>query len=378
MPTPERMAPRSSGGYIYGIDVVRFFCAVSVAAFHLTWLTPEIAWSMPFGWVGVEAFFVISGLVIANSAHGSSARQFLTSRFLRIYPALWCAAVINYPLYLWTGYAKPGHALQKLFHSVVLLPGACLATAYWTLPIELSFYLLVCFMIVIHVLKHTQWIAIILILWGAPYLIALALNASGVVHWPWIDFRYGWGNLFLFRHGPYFGLGILVWLFKEKRLTKIGIVAAGLALALAWMEIYARAVELLPDFPRAPHVPQTPLIHFANPTFVAFCLAFVAIVLSVQWNHRFPANNALRRVVRILGLTSYPLYLLHERVGVYVIFQMRKVGLSELACALVALFFTGVVSVLIAAYCEPGLRRFLLRIIPALNSATTKQVAESS
>ena len=84
--------------YIYGVDLVRFVSAAGVAAYHLNESKYTRPWSVPFGWVGVQIFFVISGLVIANSARGASLQQFVVHRFLRLYPAAWCAAIVNLPL----------------------------------------------------------------------------------------------------------------------------------------------------------------------------------------------------------------------------------------------------------------------------------------
>ncbi len=378
MPEPEQAALKAKSGYIYGIDLVRFTCAVSVAAFHLTWMTPGIAWLLPFGWVGVQVFFVISGLVIANSAHGATPKQFMTGRFLRIYPAAWCAAAVSYPLFLWGGYARHTTGLIQLYYSMILLPGPFLATAYWTLPIELAFYFLVYTVITFNGFKHIQTIAILLVLWGAPYLVALALNAHGVVHWAWVDFDYGWKNMSLLRHGPYFGLGILVWLYKEKRLSRVGAWAAGLALMLACLEIYARAVEVLPKFAHSALVRETPWTHLAIPSCMAFGLAFAGILLSVRFNPLFPANAALRRVVRLLGLTTYPFYLLHERVGEFAIYLMKRIGLADLPSALLALVGIGAVSLSIAWYCEPALRSLLKKVGRANRLAAKEPVLETS
>ena len=377
MAEPEQITQKAKGDYIYGIDLVRFACAVSVAAFHLTWMTAGIAWTLPFGWVGVEVFFVISGLVIANSAHGATARQFMVGRFLRIYPAAWCAAAVSYPLFLWEGYARHTNGLIQLYYSMILLPGPFLATAYWTLPIELAFYFLIYTAITFHGFKHIQAIAMLLILWGAPYLVALTLTSRGVVHWAWVDFDYGWKNMSLLRHGPYFGLGILVWLYKEKRLSKLGAAAAALALALGCMEIYARAVELLPKFAPSSLVRETPWTHLAAPSAIAFLLAFAAILLSVRFNRLFPANLALRKVVRLLGLTTYPFYLLHERVGEYAIYWANKLGLAPLACALVALLCVGGVALAVAWYFEPALRGLLKKIGGMRSLELTKAATET-
>jgi peptidoglycan/LPS O-acetylase OafA/YrhL len=366
---------QSNSDYIYGIDIVRFACALSVAAFHLTWHNRDAASFMPFGWVGVQVFFVISGLVIANSADGASARQFLVSRFLRIYPAAWCAILVNFPLVLW-GCAIDGTLPRTaqwhgfwfgpLFYSTVLLRGPFLATAYWTLPIEISFYILVFLLIKAHSFKRVQWLATALILWGGPYLIALALNSCGLVHWAWVDIGYGWKNMSLMRHGPYFGLGILIWLFKEKRISKTGAAAAGLALFLGFIEIYSRAVELVTGFARAAGTAQMPTLRLVISSNIAFCVAFALVFLSVRLNHLFPANVAARNIVRFLGLTTYPFYLLHETLGRFAIYQASRIGLAYLPSTFVALGCIGAVSLLIAMYCEPALRSFLKQKIALL------------
>ena len=49
-----------------------------------------------FGWVGVEVFFVISGFVIANSASKTSPIEFLISRALRLYPAVWVCSTATF------------------------------------------------------------------------------------------------------------------------------------------------------------------------------------------------------------------------------------------------------------------------------------------
>lgn len=373
---PDNRTPRSDKEYIYGLDLVRFSSALAVAAYHLTLLTPGVAIAMPFGWIGVQIFFVISGLVIANSAQGVSVRQFAVSRFLRLYPAAWCAAAVSFPLFLWSA-ENNGRWFLPLFQSVILLHVfhvGFLASAYWTLPIELAFYFLVFLAILSNCFKHIQWLAIALVLWGAPFLLALGLNSSGLVHWSWVDIGYGPTNMMLFRHGPYFGLGILLWLLKENRISKVGIFAACLALLLGAVEIYGRAVELLAQPVSSSDVFRTSWVKVALTPEIAFCAGFVAIVLSIKFNQLFPKNQILRAAVRLLGLVTYPFYLLHQRVDTYVISQAKRAGLAPILSALIALICSGAIAMLIARYGEPALRRLLkdnLRALRLVRKAPT-------
>jgi peptidoglycan/LPS O-acetylase OafA/YrhL len=272
-------------------------------------------------------------------------------------------------LFLWH-FGRHSHWFLPLLQSLLLLHfprGNFLAGAYWTLPVELSFYFLVFVMIRFGAMERIQWLAVILILWSAPYSLALLLNSCGLVHWPWVDFGFGLSNMLLLRHGLYFGLGILVWLFKERQIGRIGVVAGGLALILGAMEVYGRTVEYLAGFARAEWVPPAIWHHLVLWAEVGFYSGFIAIVCSVRFNHLFPADTALKRIVRSLGLMTYPLYLLHERVEDYAIYELNRVGLNPLPCVLASLVCLGAISLFIASYCEPAMRRLLRKSVRVQN-----------
>lgn len=182
-----RHAVKPKKEHLAGIDLVRFLAAVSVAAFHLTWRNRGAPWIMPFGWVGVEVFFVISGLVIAGSACNATTRSFAVNRFLRLYPGAWCAVAISTAVLIFLpakSYALLGidahftwHALGDSFLlcSVPFLSNPYLSSAYWTLPIELAFYLIVLLMIDDGRIGQIQKLAFALILWSSIYLVPTAL-----------------------------------------------------------------------------------------------------------------------------------------------------------------------------------------------------------
>jgi peptidoglycan/LPS O-acetylase OafA/YrhL len=327
--------------------------------------------------VGVQVFFVISGLVIANSAHGATPRQFLTSRFLRLYPAAWCAAAISFPLLVWQ-FPKMGDRLERLYFSLILFPGPFLATPYWTLPIELAFYFVVYTVVTFRGFRHAQWLAALLILWGVPWGFCSGMNAFGHTHWAWVDFEYLWGNMSLLRYGPYFGLGILIWLFKERRIRKLGLFLAGVAVCLAFIEIYTKTISVLPGFAVAPEANETPWKHLAATCSLVFVVAVVAILLAVKLNARFPRNAVLRRITRLLGLATYPFYLLHERVGDFAIYQANWAGLGHLASVIAALVSVGAIALLIARFCEPALRRLLQHIGHTLDPTPKEPALEAS
>lgn len=365
-------ARTSASGYIYGIDLIRFLAALSVAIFHLSWLIQSINWLMPFGWVGVEVFFVISGLVIANSADGATPKSFAIGRFLRLYPAAWCAALLNGTIiFLLTAasFQQLGiHVWQTpwaFLRSLVLLGNNnFLASAYWTLPIELTFYSLIWLMIYFRQFAKIQILAMGLIAWSSTYIGLIALHMIGLIHYQVFELGYGWKTCSLLRHGVFFGLGILVWLFKEKRLRKLGWLVLFGGLVMAVVEICYRAAEITLVMERNSAYRHTGVMMIE--CCVAFLIAFCAIILSVRFNESFPANARFRRVVRMSGLTTYPFYLLHEALGGLVLFEMHRMGFSYLSGIPIALICIAVASICVADYGEPSIRRLLKQRITLL------------
>lgn len=139
--------------YYYGLDLIRFLCALAVVLFHLGYSAFDktsrgvglvvgiapVSFGGAFrdGFVGVEIFFVISGLVIANSAYGSTAFRFIRSRCERLYPTVWLCAPIGLAVWLIVGDAKRGAGVLTFLKTIVLFPfGQWIDAPYWTLDVR--------------------------------------------------------------------------------------------------------------------------------------------------------------------------------------------------------------------------------------------------
>ena len=146
----------------FNIDLLRAIAALLVVWMHTTeefvplihagqvnglWLY-TLARSMEFGSMGVVAFFAISGFVIPASLRGTpkqtAIHNFGISRIFRLYPAFWVSvlpgAFAHY--WLWGRAFSPLDVFLNLSMVPQLLGAQPAQGLYWTLAIELVFYLL--------------------------------------------------------------------------------------------------------------------------------------------------------------------------------------------------------------------------------------------
>jgi peptidoglycan/LPS O-acetylase OafA/YrhL len=370
---PDGGASRPGPGvdrHIYGLDIVRFFAAVSVAAFHFTWHNPRSIHVAPWGWVGVEIFFVISGLVIARSARASSPARFAVGRFLRLYPAAWICAPLSAVVLL----AMPADAYVSLGIAVVPTFGAFLsslalfspghpfmASAYWTLPIELAFYALVGCVLFAGGRHRLNAVAGFLVLISAPYFVALIADALHLADLPWTNLGFGVKNLLLVRHGPYFALGMYLSLFSgpsTKALTPGQWLLASLAMLMAVAGVAVRAGTLVPGFAAPAAGAAVTALEVAGLAEAVFLAGFTALSLSVVFNDRLSPSPFARTCLRNMGLMTYPYYLLHETMGGVLLYGLRAADVPLALRVIVALVGVGVLA-LLATRWEDALRRRL-------------------
>lgn len=372
MHTAAAPVPPPKGEYMFGLDAVRFFAALVVCVFHLTWHDPRVAETAWYGWVGVQIFFVISGLVIANSAQGRASGAFLRARVLRLYPAAWVCAFISLAPLVIAGVLQTSqrgfYGLEALatmlLSSLTLVPfgsslvTAYLTTAYWTLPIELVFYGLIFLLLATGSFDKVGRLAIGLCVASSAYLSAYGLHVIGVIQAPWLEFGYGLANLTLLRHGVYFGLGILIWMWSQKRLTRLGGFIIALSVVSAVIEIGCRSVEIAAKSPANPTVMEV----WGAAAMVWFVAGGV-ILASIKWAGpiaKIPPR--LQGILRVAGLSSYPLYLIHENVGRAPKFILTKMGVDPLVAVAAGSLVAVVISIVVARYLEPAVRDWLDRV----------------
>lgn len=133
--------------------------ARAVEKFEVFGIPIDLGILIRMGWIGVDWFFVLSGYVLASTLWERrltilEIMQFWKRRVLRIFPALWLQLVVLVPILYAVGVFS-GFNWEQFFKSAVLwlrpLPQGVRGYngVYWTLVVELSFYLFLPFLLLL-------------------------------------------------------------------------------------------------------------------------------------------------------------------------------------------------------------------------------------
>lgn len=278
-----RGQPGAGSPRLTGLDALRGLASLAVCWLHLTNTYGADSFaraSGSYGWLGVEAFFVISGFVIPYSMYrgGYVLRDnwaaFIGKRILRIDPPYLVAALLAL-LLSYASAATPGFrgqvpsvsAPQLLFH-LGYLNGIAgypwLIDVFWTLAIEFQYYLLIS--LAFGMIRSSAWQR----RW--PFA-ALCILSPFLSH----------ANIYVFQFLGLFMLGITMFQYR------VGVIGRGEAAALLGLASASVAFSM-------------------GSAELAVGLVSAIVILS-GWD--FGRTRALA----FLGSISYSLYLIHVPVG---------------------------------------------------------------
>ncbi|WP_316813383.1 acyltransferase [Pedobacter heparinus] len=178
----------------YELDLLRFLAALSVLLYHYTFgatrifATPEFSLDklLRYGYLGVDAFFMISGYVVLLSAMHKSPKYFFISRVVRLYPAFWISCLLTFVILYFGKITPPGIPVvnfKLLAYNLTMLQGFFgkpdLNGVFWTLTYEIGFYFII---LLIAALKLWKNLLLLLFLWLCYTFIAGPNTASNALY----------------------------------------------------------------------------------------------------------------------------------------------------------------------------------------------------
>lgn len=149
------------------LDALRGIAALAVVFFHFTLGRPDKDFIFNFGSTGVDLFFIISGFVIFLSIQKvNSGKEFVINRISRLYPTYWACVIFSFlinVIYALVYHKKIG-IIQFLgnltmFQYYMGIPN--LDGPYWTMIIEMIFYIAMLLLFLFHLLKYINTIGVV-------------------------------------------------------------------------------------------------------------------------------------------------------------------------------------------------------------------------
>jgi len=243
--------------------------------------------------------------------------QFWAARVLRLYPAVWVCATLSLVAQYFIGGISLPDLLGRYVKSMLLVPRPTLYWldgAYWSLAVEITFYALIFLVLALKRASKIHGLAWLLTISSAVfYAFYLAVELQLVTQTDvvlfWRTHQYALPAL-LPRYGSLFALGIWLWLAANERLTVTSRTGLLLALVGSVIGAYIRTLETLAVCPAASG--QSALI----PVLILLVGILIVAGSSQGTGNGYSPPGPIRTALTYLGLTSYPLYLIHNTVGV--------------------------------------------------------------
>ena len=241
-----------------------------------------------YGWTGVELFFMISGFVICMSGWGRRPADFFVSRVVRLVPAYWAAIGLTTLVLVVFPRLSSGVRPSVVLTNLTMVQSAYgvqnLVPAFWTLFIELTFYLLFG-IVAIGGVTYRRMVTFC-VLWSVASIAVAGSHDSALT------------TLINAPYSAYFVAGIAFFLIHKfgSNLLLWGIVAYSWLISINTPRGYA-------------------------PWPLAVVLTSFFVIMGLVATHRL--DRIRWRWLPVAGALTYPLYLIHQDIGFTTIAYLR-------------------------------------------------------
>jgi len=343
------------------LDALRGIAALLVVFFHFTMNRPQADYGFKLGTTGIDLFFLISGFVILMSLSKiKSSSDYIINRASRLYPAYWTAVTFTFILIIFSRTYGRNFieaftfndylANLTMFQFYFVLPD--LDGPYWTLIIELNFYIGMFFLFHYKKMKYLNAIGLSLsciavILTSYFYSV---YEVKWLIHW-----------VPLLQYIPLFFAGTLFYrIYKDKtRLAENYLMIAICFTCQILLFNYAgRSFNFISHSEYA----------------LMLILYFTFFILFVNGNLKFIVTS----LTMFFGRISYPLFLSHQFLSINILipFLTKKLHINFwIASFGIALPISIVIAYLITKYIEVPLGQVMKEKLRALKAWSKRILA---
>lgn len=337
---------------IYQIDLFRFLAALSVVLYHYLFRGysadnmsdlnfAEIGDYFKYGYLGVEMFFIISGFVITLSIKRKSLIHFFISRVSRLYPIYWISVLFTFIVIILFGAPRYSAEFPQFILNLTMFQNYLgienIDNVYWTLFIEMKFYIFVIGLyLILNKFKEVK-LDLLIYTWLLLSLVYSFANEHYIMRI---------ANFFLILSwSSYFIAGIIFYqIFSSKLNLKYSIL-----LSVSFFISVYHAISKIAGMELKFNTTFSPYV------IGGLILIFYLLMLLVSCKKLKSINyQGLTKI----GILTYPLYLIHQNIG-YIIFNNCENYLNKYILVILTIAFMVLLSFAMSQFYEPRVSNYL-------------------
>ena len=301
------------------------------------------------GFLGVPAFFIISGYMIFESSRKRSAEEFFVFRFSRLFPAYLFSIAMTLSVSAY-GFRLKSNYLTTLVATLTLsqspLHLISLQGSYWTLWVEIRFYLL--FLIFGIYLSRKRSYDRRVLIFSALWLFASILYYPNYVNHSTIP-ETNLISLVMPNFASFFLLGCFSAMAREKdkRVAVSPFLFMSLVLSFLQIENWIKSWDL----------------HWKEDLYLGLSIFFLIAIMVLVRLDISVSKEKVQNLFGLIGKSSYCFYLLQEGFSMPLIsFAVNRLGWHLGESFFAALLITISISIIFVYFVEDPISR-RLRIV---------------
>ena len=317
------------------LDTFRAFAAIMVVLYHYTTRYEELIGhiqaypiNINFGYMAVSMFFILSGFLTAKSIKNeNSIIRFLWNRFIRLWPCYIVAMIITSITIYFGGesFSDKIPSIKQFLINLTMIPNYLgvrpIDGAYWTLAIELIFYLMASVTIKFKnkkKIKYFYWAWLVISIFSNIMLQFGDFKVFRIIK-----------NLLITNYSQLFIMGILLYNLYEKKDNKK-------------YDIYACMIFCFINNFIALGVNYTIFC------FIEITLLYLIVVKKVLKMPKW----LISKPIKFMAGISYPLYLIHQQFGYVIINKIEMIGLTNEIFVIIPIIISIIIAYLMNKYIE--------------------------